>query len=351
MGIPYWTVMSGATPITNVQAVTVAKGLRVLTDNYTAGRVIITGRRPDLLPTLNIGQTIDCTLTNPNSSPASTYFTSGRIADFQVNYGTVAAMDTWTLELEDAFSVLGRSKITRTWAAGTTTLTAFNNVCTDTGITGSSIGSSTKTLSATTVTAESALAVMQNIINTEQGLMYAAGNDLFFYTTGWQSSTTFYAFSDAGGAATKYQSVQFLSMADNYSTYVLVTIDGGTPTVVGSGLYAYQEDTYAADAAAATDIGNYILGALSVQTSTPNRLTVFLNDETSNRALQALQINTGVALTLRGQTYNANIIGYTITSDTERTLITYNLASSAFYNFLILNNSVYGKLDSNRLGF
>lgn len=351
MPVPYWSIMAGATAINNVQSVTVSKGLRVLTDNYSSGRVLITGRVPSSLPTLTIGQVIDCTLTNPNSTPASTYFVSGRIADFQINYGTVPAMDTWSLELEDAFSVLGRSKITRTWTAGTTTLTAFNNVCTDTGLTGSSIGSSTKTLSATTVTAESALAVMQNIINTEQGLMYATANNLFFYTTGWQSSTTFYAFSDAGGAATKYQQVQFLSMADNYSTYVLITVNGGLPVVTGSGLYAYQEDTYAANTAAQTDIGNYVLGALSVQTNTPNRLTILLNDETSDRALQALNINTGVTLTLRGQTYNANIIGYTISSDTQRTMITYNLASSAFYNFLILDNSIYGKLDSNRLGF
>ena len=352
---PYWTitVSSPSATISNVQTVTVVKGLRVLTDNYSSGRITITGRRPDLLPSLTIGRLVTCVLTNPNSSPASTTSWIGRVSDLQINYGTVASMDTWTLELEDAFAVLGRQKITRTWAAGTTTKTAFENVCTDAGLGFGTFEIATpKTLSATTVTAESALSVMQSIINTEQGLLVAGGDAMLMYTRGWQQQTLYFNYSDAGGAATAYQQVQFLSMADNYSTYVVITINGGSATVVGTGLYSYQEDSYALNTAAATDIGNYVLGALSVQTNTPNRLTVMLNTETSNRTTNALDSgNTAVNLTLRGQTYTANIIGYTVSSDTERTLVTFNLASSAFYNFLILNDTIYGKLDSNRLGF
>lgn len=354
MAIPSWAITTGspAATITNVQTVTVSKGLRVLTDNYSSGRITITGRVPSSLPTLAIGQLVTCTLTNPNSSPASTATYTGRVTDLQINYGTVAAMDTWTLELEDAFAVLGRSKITRTWGAGTSTKTAFEDVCTDTGLTYNSVVAvANKTMSATTVTAESALAVMQNILNTEQGLLYAGGNSLEMYTRGWQQYTTFYAFSDAGGAATAYQQVQFLSMADNYSTYVVITINGANATVVGTGLYSYQEDTYALNTGAATDLGNYVLNGLSVQTNTPNRLTVLLNNETSSRAINSLAANTGLSITLRGQTYSANVIGYTISSDTERTLITYNLASSSYYNYLVLGSSVYGTLDYNRLGF
>ena len=56
-------------------------------------------------------------------------------------------------------------------------------------------------------------------------------------------------FGDAGGANTAYQQIQFLSMADNYATYVLVTINGGTPTVTGTGLpvrsYLYMSDLVA----------------------------------------------------------------------------------------------------------
>ena len=356
MAIPYWTVTvaSPSATISDVQTVTVSKGLRVLTDNYSSGRITITGRRPDLLPSLTIGRLVTCVLTNPNSSPASTASYNGRVADLQINYGTVPSMDTWTLELEDAFAVLGRSKITRTWGAGTSTKVVFEDICTDTGLTYNSVVSiANKTISATTVTAEPALAVMQSNLNTEQGLLYASGNAITMYTRGWQQYTTFYNYSDAGGATTRYQQVQFLSMADNYSTYVLITINGASATVIGTGLYSYQEDTYALNTAAATDIGNYVLGGLSVQTNTPNRMTVLLNDETSNRVMNNLNDgNTGVNITLRGQTYSANVIGYTISSDTQRTLVTFNLAGTSYYNFLILGNTAgYGTLDYNRLGF
>jgi len=277
-----------------------------------------------------------------------------RVSDLQINYGTVSSMDTWTLELEDAFAVLGRSKITRSWSAGTGTVLAFENVCSDVGLTPSSVINSTNnTISATTVTAESALSVMQSIINTEQGLLFAGGETAVMYTRGWQRFTAFYNYSDAGGAATRYQQVQFLSMADNYSTYVVITINGGSATVVGTGLYSFQEDTYALNTGAATDIGNYVLNGLSVQTNTPNRMTVLLNDETSNRVIRNLNDqNTGVNITLRGQTYSANVIGYTISSDTQRTLVTFNLAGTSYYNFLVLGNTAgYGTLDNNRLGF
>lgn len=356
MAIPYWTitVSSPSATISNVQTVNVTKGLRVLTDNYSSGRITITGRRPDLLPSLTIGRLVTCVLTNPNSTPASSRTFTGRVADLQINYGTVSSMDTWTLELEDAFAVLGRSKITRTWAAGTSVGKVFQDVCTDTGLSYSDVVAvAYKTISATTVTAESALSVMQSNLNTEQGLLFASGDSLLLYSRGWQQYTFFYNYSDAGGAATRYQQVQFLSMADNYSTYVVITINGGSATVVGTGLYSYQEDTYAANTGAATDIGNYVLGGLAVQTNTPNRMTVLLNDETSDRVMNNLSnSNTGVNITLRGQTYSANVIGFTISSDTQRTLVTFNLAGTSYYNFLVLGNTAgYGTLDYNRLGF
>ncbi len=208
-----------------------------------------------------------------------------------------------------------------------------------------------KTLSATTVTDENALNVMQTIVNTEQGLLYAYSTGLAFYTRGWQQYTTFYAFGDAGGANTTYQQVQFMSMADNYATYVLVTINGGTPTVAGTGDYSYRLDTYALNGSEALSVAQYVQGALQDTTAVPNTLSVLLNTETSTRTLDAINNQSGVTLTLRGQTYTANIIGWTISSTPEQTRVTFQLAGTEQYNYLVLNNSVYGTLDNNRLGF
>ncbi len=52
------------------------------------------------------------------------------------------------------------------------------------------------------------------------------------------------------------------------------------------------EDSYTWNALSETltvttsaNLFNYVLGGLSVQTNTPNRMTVLLNDETSNRVI------------------------------------------------------------------
>jgi hypothetical protein len=357
---PYWTAYkNGPTYLSNIQTVTVSSGRRVLTDLYSTGRATVTGRRPDLLPTLNIGDIITLTLNNPNTSPTSTFNRIMRVSDLEINYGTVSSMDTWTLSLEDAFASLGRDRITRTWAAGTLTKTAFEDVCLDVGLGYDSVvASANKTMSATTVTAENALNVMQTIVNTEQGLLYSSGIvsssssiGLTMYTRGWQQYTQFQNFGDAGGANTTYQQVQFLSMADNYATYVLITINGGTPTVSGTGVYSYNLDTYALNSSEALSVGQYVQNALQTTSTVPNTLSVLLNTETSTRTLNALGQNMGVNITLRGTTYTANIIGWTISSTPEQTRVTFQLAGTQQYNYLVLNNSVYGTLNSNRLGF
>ena len=353
MAIPYWTAeLPGPVLLTNIQTVNVTTGRRVLTDFYASGRATVNGRRPDLLPTINIGDIVTLRLYNPNSSPTSSINYPMRVKDLEITYGTVSAMDTWTLLLEDAFAALGRGRITRTWSAGTSTLTAFEDVCTDLGLSYDDIISQTpKTLSATTVTDENALNVMQTIINTEQGLLFPNGFGLYYFSRGWQQYTTFYAFGDAGGANTTYQQVQFMSMADNYATYVLVTINGGTPTVAGTGDYSYRLDTYALNSSEALSVAQYVQGALQDTTAVPNTLSVLLNTETSSRTLNACGGNTGVTLTLRGQTYTANIIGWTISSTPEQTRVTFQLAGTEQYNYLVLNSSVYGILNNNRLGF
>jgi hypothetical protein len=353
MAIPYWTAgFIGPSNLSNIQTVTMTSGRRVLTDLYSAGGATISGRRPDLQPTINVGDTLYMTLWNPNESPTGQFNITMRVRDYQVTYGTVAAMDTWTLYLEDAFAIAGRGRVSRTFSVNTSTSVAFEDVCDDLGITHSLAGfASFKKMSATTVTDENGLAVLQKIVNTEQGLFYATGDALTFYSRNWQSNTTFYAFGDAGGANTAYQQVQFLSMADNYATYVLITIDGGTPTVTGTGVYSYNLDSYALDATEAGYIGQYVEGALSATEAVPNTLSVMLNTETSGRTLNALTENSAVTLTLRGQTYTANIIGWTISSTPEQTRVTFQLAGTEQYNYLVLNNSVYGTLDNNRLGF
>lgn len=351
---PYWQIRKGSytgTLLQNVTNVVVNKGRRVLSDNYSAGNATITGLRPDLLPSLAIGDEIYCILNNPNQSPQEKIETF-KIADFRIEYGFQQSMDQWELVLEDAFATLGRAQYNQVFASGDTTKYLFEQIADFAGLTRTTSGGTTpKTVSGHTLTNQSMLAVLQNTINTEQGLLYATGTALTMWLNGWQASTTFFNFSDAGGAATKYSRLNFFSMADNLANRVTVTINGGTGATVGSGLYSYELDSFALNSTAADNIARYVSGALSVQSTAPNQMTIILNNETSDRTYGALSQNAAVNITFRGTTYQATVIGYTIASDVNITRVTLNLASTAFYNFLILNSTVYGTLDNNRLGF
>lgn len=355
MPAPYWTVTrtSGAGGnITNIQAVNMTYGRRVLGTQYAAGTGTIYGRRPDLLPALQVDDILQLTLTNPNSTPASQMVVTARVTDVDVEYGITSALDTYTISFEDASAVAGRARITRTWAAGTETRTAFQDVCTDLGLTYNDvIARAAQTISGITVTNEPALQVLQSIIDTEQGEIGAGGSatSLTFIGNGWQQYMTYKAFSDAGGAATKYDRLQFRSLAENVASFVEVNAAGLSTVTVGTGKYSYAVNTYAPNSTKQTEIGQYIQGALTAQTITPTMISVLLNQETSDRWLAPAGLFSGLQITFRGTTYNTYSIGATITSDVQQTRITYYLANASFYNYLILDNTVYGKLDSNRL--
>lgn len=352
---PYWEIRKGSgggTLLNNVTNVVMTKGRRVLSDNYASGYCTVIGKNPSTLPTLAIGDTVTCTLFNPNQSPTGTSAFTFRVADFRVVYGIRPNMDEWELVLEDAFSRLGRAIIDRDWPVGRGCFQEFESIVTSLGISYGVVANDfDKLMSAQTLVNQSALSIVQTITNTAQALLFATGDTITWYTQGWQRFTNFVNYSDAGGAATRYQQLNFFSMADNLANKVVVTVNGSPSATVGSGVYAYQIDTYARNATEATNIGGYVSGALSVQTQAPNQMTVVLNNETSSRTLSALANNSGVNITLRGTTYQATVIGFSISSDTTTTRVTLNLSSTAFYNFLILDNTLYGTLDNNRLGF
>jgi hypothetical protein len=348
MAIPTLTVKKGATTITNVQTCTMTKGKVKVSDNLRPGTATITGRRPDLLPSLLIGDTITVTLDVPSLGPYSVDLTY-RVADLTIDYGIVSSLDTWTLDLEDAFAYLGRASVTRTWTAGTAASTVATNICSDVGITLVVNQTSLSTVSAQIVTDGSALDVFQTLVNTEAALVQAGDTTINWVSRGWQSTIVYWELNDTGGQP--YDAITFGSLADNYANKVVVYPRGGTEVATGTGIFSYNLDSYSFDTGQATQLGLYMKGVFDVQNSTPLTVSVLLNTQTNGNALGALNVGSGIKLVFRGTTYYALVEGFTVTSDPESTRITYNLSSTEFFAFLTLNDSVLGRLDYNKLGF
>ncbi len=113
MAIPTYYVTVGGNNVSNVQEFTVSQGVQNLSDSIRPGTGQIRGRRPDLLPAITIGAYVNIDF----ATVGATMFYA-RVADFRINYGEVAAMDTWEIDIEDALAALGRCTASFSWSAG-----------------------------------------------------------------------------------------------------------------------------------------------------------------------------------------------------------------------------------------
>jgi hypothetical protein len=328
------------------------KGRTKISDEYRPGVGTVNGRRNDLLPTgIEIGTSVWITI-GAQGDPTSTdlYY---RVADLTLEYGIITSLDTWQMNLEDAFAYLGRNTIDISWASGTRTSDAFVSICAASNLNSNVVSAGLSTMSAQTIVTANAQDIMQTVINTEQGALFADADDLVFYPRGWQSSVSTVNFTDTGSGASpvRYDAVTFRSMADNYADYVIVFPRGSTEVVTGSGIYSYNLDSYSLNSGQATNLAQYVKGAFDVQNSTPSSISFALNEQSNLAWTSALTGPVNAQITLRGNVYNSIVLGYSITADPSTVRFTFNLASSDFYSFLTLNNTIYGTLNNNKLGY
>jgi hypothetical protein len=111
--------------LSDVQNIVLQKGRVQITDPFKASTATITGRNVADLPTIEIGAEIEIFCDESAFLfPASMFY--GVVADVQITYGQVPAMDVWTIHCEDALATAGRSFTTASfsWSAGLTAYTA-----------------------------------------------------------------------------------------------------------------------------------------------------------------------------------------------------------------------------------
>lgn len=351
MAQPYFTVEKTNSPpatLTNITSVQLTKGRVKVSDNLRTGTATVTGRKPGDLPALKIGDTIELTLTDPDTSTSASF--NYRVADLIIDYGIVSNMDTWTMLLEDAFAYLGRAVITRSWSAGAWADDVAGQVTNDCGVLLIPSGTHKSKVSAQTITDGNALEVFQNLANTEQALVQAGDNDITWYNRGWQSSITYTNFAD-DGTSNKYDALKFAGLADNYADEVVVYPAGAAAASSGAGPFSYSLNSYSETAANATDLAAYVLGVFDVQDAVPTVMSTLLNTASTAGPITATGVGKGVNVKFRGTTYQALVEGFVITSDPQSTRITYYLSSAEFFSFLTLDDTNLGKLNENKLGF
>lgn len=357
-----WAVTyNGTTNVPNVQQITIQKGRIQIQDPFKSATATVTGRNLATFPNVVIGDTIEITATEgANSFDAFI----GVVSDVQIVYGPVANMDEWTIYCEDSIARVGRSLTTNTfsWASGLTTAqAAIDTVANATG--GAVTLSATGPFSSSLVSAQSlpntnALQILNQLAATEQGYLYnSAPNQVTFRSRAEIGAFPIRGvFSDAGfpGPNTTFNDVTFRSQADSFFEEVVVEPEGLASQTSGSGARIYNFKSFDQTTTQAKNLADYVLATLQVQITRPSTISIISETQDNNIAIScATEAGQGIrcALRLRGVIYSLFVEGSTITANPDQTRFTLNVVSADALNFFILDDTSFGVLDQNKLGF
>jgi hypothetical protein len=193
----------------------------------------------------------------------------------------------------------------------------------------------------------------------------SVGVKKFFIVSPFFSNVSTINFSDVANDSTNqvYNQINFDSLADNFYTQVTVTPESfGAATVTKSGATTpyrtYQTNTLNASTAQATDFANYLLGnygtakfAISSFTCMAEAQSSFQLDKIGYLALLTRAPGTQVAVTFRGTTFQCIIEGVTMSATPAGASFTYFVSGADLNAYLLLDNTVFGTLDNNKLGY
>lgn len=173
------------------------------------------------------------------------------------------------------------------------------------------------------------------------------------------------SFSDVSnvGNIQKYNQITFDSLADNFYTQVTVTPEGfSSATVTKAGATtpyrAYQVNTLNASTSQATDFANYLLANYGTARFAISSISCLAEAQAQNY-LDFIGWNTDlttcagtqVAVTFRGTTYQCIVEGVRMSATPAGAMYTFFVSGADLNSYLILDNTTFGKLDSNRLAY
>jgi hypothetical protein len=341
----------------NIQSFTLTSGRTNIDDNYRAGRATLVGRVPSSLPTLEIDNYVSVALAVSSSlGPGPSIAYELRVTNLKIDYGIVPAEDTWTLELEDAFGLLGRALVSLSVSAGTLTTSAAEDVCDEVpDVTFFTVGTATTTkVNAQTFDNANALDAFQTYANTEWAYVLANGNGIrWFARNAWVDNAQVVTFADDGTGDLEFQTLTFNTLADATADRVVIKVRGGAEYTAGTGSVGLQLDSYSETATDAQNLADYVLAVFSSTEPRPFQLSYMLNFQDDTSLLVPIDPNfpKQVELDFRGGTYTAFVLGFTLSANPDMCRATLNLLPAQSVDFFILDSSTFGVLDTNKLGF
>lgn len=350
------------TQLTSVQTLNITQGRANLSDSYRSAVMRITGRDPDDLPNIKVGDQIVVTLTafddgTPVALDPWESTRIGRVADIQFDYGVIPAMDTWTITTEDAMAVLGRAAVDVTVTAGTSASAAAQQIATAAGVTLTvAAGASSTTVKATTFEKANALDAFQIYANTEMAFVVQQGDELkWIPRQGWTYTGSAQTFSDVlplDPSYLQFQSLAVGNVADTVAQEVVVSIRDGNTISTGAGTTYLDIQTYDGSDSQALDLGNYVKALFTNDEPVPFQLGYMLTGQDPTLVFGAVATELRqIDIQYRGNTTQAIVMGFSISITPDIARATLNLLDIDQIPLFQLDIPSNGVLDQNVLGY
>jgi hypothetical protein len=356
------------TALTNVQDIALSIGRQRQLNAYNASTGTVIMRYPTGFATPITNLVSGNFVRIKNLTSAYTLFT-GVISDVDVSYGIpfgggVGQADFLTFTFEGTFSVLGRAQGENYSMVADTLENQGADCSSETSVTVQISPNAENIAMAATTVSSTWGDWLNKVLVTINGRMhdgFLPGN--IFVRSPFDFGSASANFSDVANNSTNqvYDQISFGSYADNYYTQVTVDPENFAAATVETGSAPFRTlltNTFNASTSQATDYANYLLGnydeqgqaLLSISCLAEAQNSFKLDALTGSGSL-AIYPGTQVTVTFRGTVFTCIIEGVSMTATPESSRYTFYLSGADLNAYLILNSTVFGRLDYNKLGY
>ena len=355
------------TALSNVQNISISIGRQRQLDAYNASTVTVTLRYPTgfVTPNTDLVSGNFCGIKNLTTGQ---FLFLGVINNVDVSYGIpyaggVGQADFLTFTVEGSFSRYGRSQGNNYAMAADTLYEQINDCTTASGLTVQTLATNTQPMAATTVSSTWGDWLNKVLVTINGRIWDSQAAGITTVVTPFSLATATVNFSDVANNATNqvYDQISFGSYADNYYTQVTVDPENFAEATVQTGTAPYRTlltNTFNASTAQATDYANYLLANYDEQGQALLSISCLAEAQATFKLDKLYAIGyppkypgTQVTVTFRGTVFNCVIEGVSITATPESSRYTFYLSGADLNAYLILDNTVFGKLDNNKLGY
>lgn len=358
----------------DIQTIDIFRGRRLQIDDYSIDNATITSLDPTgWTNTPRLGDDIQIYVDAPGYVAGTDTFPAfwGNIRNVDIQYGKVPAEDQVTITCEGLQAEWGRAPLNAFSLPQQLTDESILDVGTEVGLPTAQFGGRS-TNSAITFTGN-AFDLVNGITRTEEARMWAYGQPLGYRPQLWWfgrnlDNASTYEFNDGtitpSIIAQLYEQIEFRSSADNYYNEVTISPDAvaaQTATLGVTPIFGWDKDTYDFSTSQALDHAQWVLqnfqnknqAIASISFTDIQQSATYGPGVPNGVLLTVIQvpIATKFAIVFRGTKYYTIGEGVQISARPGQTRFTLFVSGQDQNAYLKLDDTIFGTLDFNKLGF